>query len=412
MRQVVVMVTSSYPRFPGDSVGTFMEPIAKGIAARGHEVHLVAPWHPRITRGREEDGVFFHFFHYAPIAPLNVFGYAAAMRADERVRGAAWAAAPLAMAAGWFKTLRVAQKRRATLIHAHWVVPGGAIAAAARPSLPLVVSLHGSDVFVAERVAAARAAASRVFRRAGAVTACSADLATRAIALGAPRDRIDVVPYGVDSSQFHADPGVRALRRAQLRLPPEALLIVAAGRLVRKKGFEYLIDATAQLTEGPRPAVAIAGEGDLAEELQARARDHGIAGRVHFLGNVPQGEVASWFAAADVVALPSIRDDSGNVDGLPNAVLEALASATPLVTTGAGGIGAAAEHGRTALVVPERDSRALASAIACLLADPARGEQMGKAARAMTLARFGWPAAAARFEAAYERALAFKSLDR
>ena len=55
MRHVVVMVTTSYPRFPGDSVGTFMEPIAKGIAARGHEVHVVAPWHPLITRGKVEE---------------------------------------------------------------------------------------------------------------------------------------------------------------------------------------------------------------------------------------------------------------------------------------------------------------------------------------------------------------------
>ena len=60
-------------------------------------------------------------------------------------------AAPLAMTAGWFKALRVAQKKRATVMHGHWVVPGGVIAAAARPALPLVVSLHGSDVFVAER---------------------------------------------------------------------------------------------------------------------------------------------------------------------------------------------------------------------------------------------------------------------
>lgn len=412
MPHVVVMVTSSYPRFPGDSVGTFMEPIAKGIAARGHEVHLVAPWHPRITRGREEDGVFFHFFRYAPVPSLNVFGYAAGMRADERVRAAAWAAAPLAVAAGWFKTLRVAQKRRATLVHAHWVVPGGVIAAAARPKLPLVVSLHGSDVFVAERVAPARAAAARVFRNAGAVTACSADLATRAIALGAAADRIEVVPYGVDAGRFHADRGVRALRRAQLRLPPEAPLIVSAGRLVRKKGLEYLIDAMAHLTEIPAPVLVVAGEGDLAQELRARARDRGVAARVHFLGNVPQGEVAAWFAAADVIALPSVRDDSGNVDGLPNTVLEALASATPLVTTSAGGIGAVAEQNRTALVVPERDARALASAISTLLAEPGRGEQIGKTARAMVLARFGWPAVAARFDAVYERALAFKSLGR
>jgi len=175
MRHVVVMVTTSYPRFPGDSVGTFMEPIAKGVAARGHEVHIVAPWHPRITRGKVEDGVFFHFFRYAPIEALNVFGYAAGLRADVKLKGAAWMAAPLALAAGWFKAMRVAQKRRATVMHGHWVVPGGVIAAAARPALPLVISLHGSDVFVAENTPAAGAAARRVFARSGFVTACSDD---------------------------------------------------------------------------------------------------------------------------------------------------------------------------------------------------------------------------------------------
>src|SRR5258705_2056915 len=185
MRHVVAMVTTSYPRFPGDSVGTFMEPIAKHVAARGHEVHIVAPWHPRGTRGKVEDGVYFHYFKYAPVAALNVFGYAAGLRADERLKGAAWMAAPLAMTAGWFKALRVAQKKQATVMHGHWVVPGGVIAAAARPALPLVVSLHGSDVFVAERAAVARTAARRVFGRAGFVTACSDDLARRAVALGA-----------------------------------------------------------------------------------------------------------------------------------------------------------------------------------------------------------------------------------
>ena len=103
------MVTTSYPRFPGDSVGTFMEPIAKGVAARGHEpiarsvaarghdVHIVAPWHPLVTRPAEEHGVRFHFYRYAPVRSLNVFGYAAAMRADVSLRGTAYIAAPLAL---------------------------------------------------------------------------------------------------------------------------------------------------------------------------------------------------------------------------------------------------------------------------------------------------------------------------
>jgi len=407
MRHVVVMVTTSYPRFPGDSVGTFMEPIARGVAARGHEVHVVAPWHPRLTRGTVEDGVHFHFFKYAPLPSLNVFGYAAGLRADVRLRGSAWVAAPLALAAGWFKAMRVAQKRRATVMHGHWVVPGGVIAAAARPRLPLVVSLHGSDVFVAERTPAARGAARRVFARAGFVTACSADLASRAVALGAASERLEVVPYGVDVERFMPSADARSRLRRESGIGADVPLLVAAGRLVRKKGFEYLIDAMRLV---PAPAqLAIAGGGDLAAELRARAADAGVADRVRFLGDVTQDTVAGWFAAADVAVVPSVRDDSGNVDGLPNTVLEALASATPVVATAAGGIGSVIAPGATGVLVPERDPAALARAIADLLADPARRAVIGGAARDAVARRFGWAAAAARFEAAYDRALAFTS---
>jgi glycosyltransferase involved in cell wall biosynthesis len=412
MRHVVVMVTTSYPRFPGDSVGTFMEPIAKHVAARGHEVHIVAPWHPRITRGRTEDGVFFHFFKYAPVPALNVFGYAAGLRADVTLRGAAWVAAPLAMTAGWFKALRVAQKRGATVMHGHWVVPGGVMAAAARPALPLVVSLHGSDVFVAERTPIARAAAARVFRRAGWVTACSQDLAARALVLGAAADRLEVVPYGVDASRFKPAPGAREAARARLGLPPLAPLLFAAGRLVRKKGFEYLIEALPMIEGDVPPHLAIAGDGDLAEELRARTRASGVADRVHFLGDLRQDAVGGWFAAADVAVVPSVRDDSGNVDGLPNTVLEALASGAPLVGTPAGGIASVIEHEETGVIVPERDPRALARALTDLLRDPERRARLGRAGRTLVEARFGWETAAARFEAAYDRALAFKSLTR
>ena len=407
MSQVVVMVTTSYPRFPGDSVGTFMEPIAKSVAALGHEVHLVAPWHPLLTRGAEEDGVRFHFYRYTPVRALNVFGYASAMRADVSLRGAAFVAAPLALAAGWRKARRIARKYRATVMHGHWVVPGGVVAAAAAPHLPLVISLHGSDVYLAETFAPARAAARWAFRRAGMVTACSADLAARAVALGADRARIETVPYGVDVSRFRPDDRGRAGVRVELRVDPTTPLLVAAGRLVSKKGFEYAIDALAML---PGVVLAIAGEGTLEDELRERARQQGVAARVRLLGNQTQDRVAALFASADVIVLPSVRDDSGNVDGLPNTVLEALASAVPLVTTTAGGIGSVVEDGRTAVVVPQRDARALSSAIAGLLADRAAATRIGSAGRTLVQAQFGWKAAASRFERAYSEALAFKSV--
>jgi glycosyltransferase involved in cell wall biosynthesis len=406
-RHVVVMVTTSYPRFPGDSVGTFMEPIAKHVAAIGHEVHVVAPWHPLVRRGREEDGVFFHFFRYAPVPALNVFGYAASLRADVTVRGAAWAATPLALAAGWFKAMRVAQKRGATVMHGHWVVPGGAIAAHAKPSLPLVVSLHGSDVFVAERNAIVGRIARQVFHRAGYVTACSQDLAQRGERLGASADRLEVVPYGVDVTRFRPTAARREALRAGVNALPGQPLIVAAGRLVKKKGFEYLIDALPVMTSETRPLLVIAGAGDLEQELRGRAARSGAGDRVIFAGNLTHDEVSDWFAAADVVVAPSIRDDSGNVDGLPNTVLEALASAAPLVATSAGGIASVVENERTGLIVPERDARAIAAAIERLLADPEKARELGAAGRALVESRFGWGRVAERLSAAYDRALAF-----
>ena len=330
------MVTSSYPRFPGDSVGTFMEPIATSIATRGHIVHVVAPWHPLVARKPVEHGVHFHFYKYAPVPSLNVFGYAEGMRADVRVRRMALAATPLALAAGWRAASKVARKHDATIMHGHWVVPGGVTAALAAPRLPLVISLHGSDVYVAERLAPARRAARFAFGRAAYVTACSEDLASRGKALGAPADRTSVIPYGVDADRFQPSSAARLELRRQLQIADAVPLIAAAGRLVSKKGFEYLIDAL----PGVHPAVLVlAGDGTLRDDLRARAARGGVSDRVVFLGNRSQDEVSRLFASADVIAAPSVRDEAGNVDGLPNVVMEALASGTPLVTTTAGGIG-------------------------------------------------------------------------
>jgi glycosyltransferase involved in cell wall biosynthesis len=401
VRHVVVMVTSSYPRFPGDGVGSFIEPIAKGVAALGHDVHVVAPWHPAITRGTSEDGVFFHFYKYALTSSMNVFGYAHGLKADTDLRAAAWAAAPAALAAGWFKAWRVAAKRRATIMHAHWVVPGGVQAALAAGRLPLVVSLHGSDVYVAERNRLIGAGARAVFRRAGWVTACSADLATRANALGAHPDHTETLPYGVDTSRFEPSPEARLAIRQALGIG-EAPLVFSAGRLVRKKGFEFLIDAAQQLrTTVPGLRVVIAGEGDLRAVLDARAA--ATAGAVVLLGNQSQDAIARYSAAADVIAVPSVHDEAGNVDGLPNFALEALSSGTPVVATRVGGLPDAIQDGVTGRLVPERDAAALATALGELLADAATARRLGAAARDHVARTFGWPRVAERLVVAYDR---------
>ena len=404
MSHTIVMVTTSYPRFPGDSVGTFMEPIAHGIAARGHTVHIVAPWHPRVERPAVEGGVHFHFFRYAPTAALNVFGYASALRADVALRRSALAVAPFALLAGWRAARRVARQTRASIMHGHWVIPGGAIAEAAAGTLPVVISLHGSGLFVAERYSVVNRVARIVLRRAAWLTACSHDLESRALAMGAHADRMEVVPYGVDAERFKPDATARSEVRRRLGLASDAPVIFSAGRLVRKKGFEHLVDAVAQLhRDWPRLRLVLAGGGDLEHELRDRAANLGVAEQIRFMGTVPQDDISKLLAAADIAVAPSVRDEAGNVDGLPNVVLEALASGTPLVTTTVGGIGAVAVDGQTALLTPPAEAAALRCAIDTLLRRPDLRAELGRQARDSVVRERSWASVARRFEHVYER---------
>jgi glycosyltransferase involved in cell wall biosynthesis len=320
------------------------------------------------------------------------------------VRGAALIAAPLALTAAT-GTLWWAALSGYDVIHAHWVLPNGLPAAlvAAWHRVPLVVSLHGSDVFLAERAFPLALTAATVFRSAGAITACSGELRERAIRLGAPTDRSRVIPYGVDAASFTSDPADCAVVRAELGLPTDGPLVAALGRLVYKKGFGTLIEAFARLVRAhPNARLAIAGYGELRDELEQQARAAGVP--VTFVGQLDRRMAARFIAAADVYVVPSVRDQAGNVDGLPNALLEGMSAGRPIVASRVAGIPDVIDDGQHGVLVPPGDPAALAVAIGHLLAAPDVAARLGSRARRRVLHELTWEAACEQFEAAYHQA--------
>lgn len=159
--------------------------------------------------------------------------------------------------------------------------------------------------------------------------------------------------------------------------------LVVSARFLEVKGHEYVIRALAQLRAGGRRAeLVLLGDGPLRESLVALAAELGIADAVKFLGHVAHDEVLTHLRTADIYVHPSVTCSSGRTEGVPNAIMEAHATAMPVVATDHGGIGEVVLEGQTGFLVPERDAAALADRIGRLIDDRELRLRMGLRGRA------------------------------
>ena len=374
---------------------------------QGHRVTVLAPHATGLAPCWEAGGVEVVTFRYAPEA-AEVLGYGRSLAADVRVRAGAAVVAPLYAAAARRAVVRQLRRRRFDLVHAHWIVPNGIAAAAALPrgagAPAMAIGLHGSDVFLAEK-RGVRGLARWALGRTGLLTGSSPELVERMCALGFPAARSRVIPYGVDTGRFSPDRGRRRLWRERLGIGDSAPVLLGVGRMAAKKGFGVLAAALPALLGAlPELHVVLAGDGDLLPELAAATASW--RERVHLPGAVLRDTLPDLFRAADVFVLPAVHDEKGNVDGLPNVILEAMASGLPVVASGISGIPLAVEDEVNGLLVPERDVGALGVALRRLLAGGQEARRMGEKGRRKAESELTWEAVAVRHREAYELVLA------
>lgn len=405
------MLTSSYPKYPGDVTAPFIEAIAQYSQARGHRVTVVMPYHPDLKRPPVEKGVRFYQYKYALRRKWNIWGYAASLEGDVKVRKLIYLLLPFVLVSSFWKMWRLTGREKFDLIQAHWVIPNApvAILIGLLRHIPTIISLHGSDVYMAEKIKPVGWVAKWAFRRAAAVTASSPDLMERAQRLGAPKEpgRAAVIPYGVEPSTFKTPNQPRDEIRRKLGFEPDQPVLLMVGRLVYKKGFEYALKAMPGVLEAfPDAKLVIAGVGDLMQPLQKLAADLNIEKNVRFEGAVPHNRVPDYLAACDLFLLPSIVDDQGNVDGLPNTLLEAMSAGKAVIASHVAGVPLAVTDGENGRLVPQRDPAALCLAIRELQADPALRERYGAAARRKVVGELNWTAIAARYSQVFEGAVA------
>jgi len=389
----VLFVTSSFPRWPGDSTTPFILHLAEDLTSLGWHVTLLAP-HAEGARRHEDFGeIEVHRFRYFWPVRAQTICYGGGALANLRRSPLDAVKLPALVAAEWWSTLRLL--RSVDLVHSHWILPQGA-AVAMTPARRHVATVHGSDVFglQAKPFAIIKGWA---LRRASAVTANST--ATKAKVSALTRSRVDaeLIPMGVDIRQ----PDPEAVQRIRARFGGSGPLVVFLGRIVEEKGVLDLVRAFALIrVRFPVARLTMVGGGIDSDTVSRLAVNLGLDDVVDQPGWTDPSEVVNWFTAADVVAVPSWFEAQGL------SVMEAQAAGAAVVATSVGGIPDAIEDGRTGILVAPRDPEALASAVISLLDDPPRAAAIGQRAAEQARQRFSRQATARAFESLYNRVLA------
>ena len=279
--------------------------------------------------------------------------------------------------------IAVLDRRNAQLLHIYF----GHIAVHLLPLVlrwprPTIVSFHGADVIVDMDKPAHRAATEQMLKTVRLVLVRSRSLRDAVLRIGCPENKIRIHRTGIPVAET---PFVAR------SWPTEGdWRFVQAGRLIEKKGFATSLRAFSEFAARyPKATFTIAGEGPLLSELQAQARKLGIGEKVFFRGFISQNELRELFYSSHIFLHPSETGVDGNQEGVPNSMLEAMASGLPVFATIHGGIPEAIENDDSGILVAEKDHVALASKLSELAANPVPLSELARRGAESVAEKFG-----------------------
>jgi glycosyltransferase involved in cell wall biosynthesis len=381
----VGIITTSYPRFAGDFAGSFVADLASALCRAGIAVEVWAPHAPGLAEREHADGVTVRRFRYAP-GPLERVAYGDGIANNLRRHPSAALGLP-----GFVRALKRAGRQAAAscdLVHVNWAQTA-AMVAEPRMAVPMVVTVHGTDVRLAKEGGRMLRELRRglAFPPVAEVIAVSEELAADLREL-APRLRdVTVVPTGVEAELLGRE---RLVRHAK-----GPLRVVYVGRLLQSKGVHDLVEAFMALQ---RDAVlTVVGGGPQEGPVAWRFMEAGLEEKVRILGAVPRPAALEEMADADVVVVPSRAEGCGVV------AIEASALGVPVIATRVGVHPELLRH-EEQLFEPG-DVAGLTARLRRMADDPWLRRRLGEEARGRVERSYTWDVLASRIAEVYRRAL-------
>lgn len=380
----VLMLTTSFPLYPGHPAGVFVFEQARHLSLAGIDVHVLAPWHPGALHSEVmEDIVVTRFSYFLPKKKARLC-YGDGMPENIKKNPALRLQLPFLVAMFLMKAVRLAG--RYDYIYAHWPLAGlAAVVAGKIKRKPAVVMVHhgqkryGTNLL--EKFVVGQA--DRLV--------CNSRFTMSRLPSFCGTNGCEIIPPGVDVALFkpqQVDSSDDFFRQAGI--PPGFPVVLAVGRHIELKGFSYLIEAAAHMKGRIPFLLVIGGRGPETARLKKLATHLGVAEQVAFVGRIPNKNMPRLYNRADVFVLPSIVDGHGSTEGLGVVLIEAMACGTPCVASNVGGIPHIVRDGVNGFLTPPGDAVALAGAIETLLVDSSLNQSMGENGRQFIMENFSW----------------------
>ncbi|MFO7684762.1 MAG: glycosyltransferase family 4 protein [Desulfobacterales bacterium] len=388
-RPSILVLSSTYPRWQGDAEPPFVHELSRRLANQ-FDVHVLAPHAPGSRTRETLDGVFVHRFRYAP-GRFESLAYQGGILANLKKSPLMVGLVPFFFIAQLLATVQLLVKLHIDIVHAHWIFPQGLTALLARTlsgrRVRVLCTSHGGDLyglrgsiflFIKKWVAA----------RCDHLTVVSRSMREDLLQLGAVKNKISVIPMGVDLQHRFVPPKKPA--------PLSSLLFV--GRLVEKKGLRYLLAAMPEITERfPDSHLTVVGDGPDRTNLEKLYHNLGIQGRVKFLGSLPNEELPFLYQQAGIVVFPSVVSGDGDREGFGLVLVEAMGCGCAAVVTDLPAMRDIVDQGKSGFIVAQRDAKAIAGAVLRLQRDQDLADALAGEGRRKTLDRFDWELVSSRY---------------
>lgn len=363
----ICIFTHTFPRFPGDFSAPFMGELAK-VLGDIVKLFVLLPYDKKLNL---KSMAKFRVVSYKYIWPLQLhqLGYSRTLQGDNEMSSRIYLLSPFLYFFGLLKLIWLIKKENIELVSAHWMLPNGFIAAIAKiiTGTKYTITIPGSDVYVSGKNPLFKFMAKVAVSGAGCVIADSSYYLEQLKALDIIPTKSRVIRYGVDINKFNIRTKDKDLLR-KLELSIRDKIILGVGRFVEKKGFIYLLGAFANVNKIHKDLkLILVGDGALRREFEDYVEMNNLTGQVVFPGMVSHDELLKYYNLADVFVMPSVRDEAGNIDASPVAMMEAMACGVSVIATKLAGSDDLIKDGETGYLIAEKDVNALTKSLCKIL---------------------------------------------